>query len=313
MIYDDDDPWNQTAADNAEWLIRFKRDVGLAPAEGGPGLPVTQPSWRVGMGGTGFSPPYLNPKEPPAPFTKDVDVKMDDRVYKISAQTAGKFLQSMGERWQKPATVFCSRELEKGLGEFVKACVANGNVPSDEALRAKAREILGVQDTAADDVELLEKFKTLHGISSNASPSNLLDLSPSSGPTNQSPNYGLSTNIPVSNGPIPDFNLPNFTNDVSMLAEFDMELGAMDLTTDFGAGLAGDVGIEGEDVLGEMGGFNNMGMGVNGTMSSGAMQDYAELYKVSAATASPLRRRASEKLAQKVGSKSEPRGNLYSG
>ncbi|KAH7129541.1 hypothetical protein B0J13DRAFT_453524 [Dactylonectria estremocensis] len=27
--YDDDDPWNQTPADNAEWLNEFKRDVGL--------------------------------------------------------------------------------------------------------------------------------------------------------------------------------------------------------------------------------------------------------------------------------------------
>ncbi|KAI5459627.1 hypothetical protein BGZ63DRAFT_360433 [Mariannaea sp. PMI_226] len=29
IIYDDDDPWNQTAADNPEWLSRFKLDVGL--------------------------------------------------------------------------------------------------------------------------------------------------------------------------------------------------------------------------------------------------------------------------------------------
>ena len=24
-----DDPWNQTAADNAQWLRQFKRDVGI--------------------------------------------------------------------------------------------------------------------------------------------------------------------------------------------------------------------------------------------------------------------------------------------
>ncbi|KAJ3537751.1 hypothetical protein NM208_g6182 [Fusarium decemcellulare] len=29
MWYDDDDPWNQTPADNVEWLREFKRDVGL--------------------------------------------------------------------------------------------------------------------------------------------------------------------------------------------------------------------------------------------------------------------------------------------
>lgn len=29
IIFDDDDPWNQTAADHPEWLASFKRDVGL--------------------------------------------------------------------------------------------------------------------------------------------------------------------------------------------------------------------------------------------------------------------------------------------
>jgi hypothetical protein len=320
VIYDDDDPWNQTAADNAEWIIRFKRNVGLVPAETGPGLPVSEPSWSVGMGGTGFSPPYLNPKAPLAPFEEDVNVRMDDKVYKVKARTAGKFLQSMGERWQKPASVFCSRDLENGLGEFVKSQVAGGVVPSDETLRAKAREILGVQETAADDVQLLEKFKSLHGIST--SPSNLPDLSPAS--AQLTPNYTTD----VSAGPMQDYRLPNFTNDVSMLAEFDMELGAMDLTTDFGAGLGqglpADLGQTGElpDLGMGMGASDLPGIGEGGEggadgmemqMDGGAMQDYAELYRVQAATASPLRRRASVKLAQKVGSASHPTGNMYAG
>ncbi|XPT00704.1 hypothetical protein M3J09_009854 [Ascochyta lentis] len=29
IVYDDDDPWNQTAADNSQWLQEFKRDVGI--------------------------------------------------------------------------------------------------------------------------------------------------------------------------------------------------------------------------------------------------------------------------------------------
>ncbi|KAF1926070.1 uncharacterized protein M421DRAFT_68458 [Didymella exigua CBS 183.55] len=29
IVYDDDDPWNQTSADNAQWLRQFKRDVGI--------------------------------------------------------------------------------------------------------------------------------------------------------------------------------------------------------------------------------------------------------------------------------------------
>ncbi|KAE9579872.1 hypothetical protein CGMCC3_g4272 [Colletotrichum fructicola] len=30
VLYDDDDPWNQTPADVEEWLLKFKKDVGLA-------------------------------------------------------------------------------------------------------------------------------------------------------------------------------------------------------------------------------------------------------------------------------------------
>lgn len=29
LTYISDDPWNPTAADNAEWLRRFKRDFGI--------------------------------------------------------------------------------------------------------------------------------------------------------------------------------------------------------------------------------------------------------------------------------------------
>ncbi|KAI9159192.1 hypothetical protein HJFPF1_07200 [Paramyrothecium foliicola] len=31
LLYDDGDPWNTTAADNPEWLDRFKRDIGILP------------------------------------------------------------------------------------------------------------------------------------------------------------------------------------------------------------------------------------------------------------------------------------------
>jgi hypothetical protein len=33
-MFDSDDPWNQTPADNPEWLLQFKESVGLIdPAE----------------------------------------------------------------------------------------------------------------------------------------------------------------------------------------------------------------------------------------------------------------------------------------
>ncbi|RYN21946.1 hypothetical protein AA0115_g9401 [Alternaria tenuissima] len=33
IIYESDDPWNQTAADHPEWLWRFKKDVGIIGTE----------------------------------------------------------------------------------------------------------------------------------------------------------------------------------------------------------------------------------------------------------------------------------------
>lgn len=45
IIFDADDPWNQTAADNAGWLLCFKRDVGLLDL--GPEL-IPGSSWHYG-------------------------------------------------------------------------------------------------------------------------------------------------------------------------------------------------------------------------------------------------------------------------
>jgi hypothetical protein len=226
VIYDDDDPWNQTAADNAEWLTRFKRDVGLAPSSDGPGLPQHESSWQVSGGGSGFSPPYILPNKVPA-FNTSIDVAMDNQTFKVSSQTAGQFARSLevgGARFPPPGSVFCSRDLEHGLAALVKSSLANGVVPSDEQLRAKAREILHVDHTAADEAELLEKFKALHGISlSNFSPD-----------TNTTP----ATTTTATGGPLLDYSLPNFTADVEMLANFDLELGAMDFSTEFSTGVS---------------------------------------------------------------------------
>ena len=280
IIYDDDDPWNQTAADNAEWLIRFKRDVGLAPSSTGPGLPCSQPSWRVGMGGSGFAPPYLHPKGPPAPFTEDVAVKMKHKVYKVQAKTAGQFLHSMGERWARPATVFCSRELESELGDFVRAQVEQGVVPSDEALRAKARAILGVGVTAADDGSLLEKFKSLHGISGEQ-PGNFLDVSPSAEDNNNNnppPILDFNTNS------MSDLPMPNLTDDMtmpmSMQPDFDMELGGMDFTSDvntFGLGSGGGASLMGGQGLADFSpGGLGMGMGMDMGMDISGVDDVSQ-------------------------------------
>jgi hypothetical protein len=91
---------------------------------------------------------------------------MEDKVYNIKATTAQKFLKSMGKRYQPPASVFCSRELESGLNEYVRSEMAKGVSPTDEDLKAQARVILGIETTAAEDKLLLGKFKAMHGLGS---------------------------------------------------------------------------------------------------------------------------------------------------
>ncbi|AEO66951.1 uncharacterized protein THITE_2115555 [Thermothielavioides terrestris NRRL 8126] len=162
IIYEDDDPWNQTAADNAEWLRRFKRDVGLLTDPSLPGLPATI-SWNLSQGGSGFSPPYLfpNPLNPAhaAPFqansTDDlVAVTMREGAKPVTAHgaTANRFCQALTTRHDPPPSVFCSRELERELCEFVTAqVVAHGRAgfPDDEAIRERARAFLAGQGGAA--------------------------------------------------------------------------------------------------------------------------------------------------------------------
>ena len=196
ILYDDDDPWNNTAADNAEWLLRFKRDNGILPDKSGPGLGGTG-SWSVRQGGTGFAPPYAYPRAgrsimaltPGAsadgagcggPDGGKVQVTMCEggKPFETEQRTVDKFLRAVATRYPPPAAVFCSRELESGLAEFARAGMrasATGDLPSDEALRARAREILETDVTAADDAVLLEKFKAMvrgsgSGDASHASP-----------------------------------------------------------------------------------------------------------------------------------------------
>lgn len=173
--------------------MRFKRDVGILPA--GPGL-VNILSWNVCQGGTGFAPPYCFPKTPMGPYgatpakpspesqgsqgSQGSQEGQDRRVtvvqlqdgdyaretqYGLASATANNFLQTFTTRYAKPATVFCSRELENGLAGFVRTAVAAGApFPDDAALRVRAREILGTaagDKTAADDDELLGKFKEM--------------------------------------------------------------------------------------------------------------------------------------------------------
>lgn len=159
-----DDPWNQTAADNAEWLQRFKRDAGILQAESGPGLLHHNVQWNITDGGTGFAPPYvcLSPQVTLEPLKENpvVYCRENSKPFAPTAATANRFLQSLNQRYALPAKVFCSRELENGLTEYVKREAGKtGVMPSDDQLRERAKLIMGMQTTAADDSILLKKFK----------------------------------------------------------------------------------------------------------------------------------------------------------
>ncbi|KAJ4029378.1 hypothetical protein NW761_013983 [Fusarium oxysporum] len=189
IIFDDDDPWNQTAADNAEWLLRFKRDVGILPS--GPGLSLDTNAWNITHGGTGFAPPYAFPNKrmlhatSSTPASVNIPIGMNESTMTTNLTTTSPglekveifignnatpfetnqalldgYIETFSSRYGRPATVFCSRELESGLVSFVEAEITRGaGFPSDEALKLRSCEILGSDKTAADDPSLLDKFK----------------------------------------------------------------------------------------------------------------------------------------------------------
>jgi hypothetical protein len=63
-------------------------------------------------------------------------------------------------------TTFSSWKLESALTDYLNQSRAQGYLPTDEQLRAKARAIVGAPITSADDPKLLQKFKEFHGMAS---------------------------------------------------------------------------------------------------------------------------------------------------
>ena len=235
-----DDPWNQTAADNAEWLRRFKRDAGILTDPSLPGLPEGS-QWCVTQGGTGFAPPYAfpNPKAQVAPFQDNrIPIRMcDTKVIPAESSTASKYIKGLATRAQI-ATVFCSRELEGGLVEFVESEVSTATCsgeattatpfPSDRAIRTKAREILKMPNTAADDPVLLEKFKRMMkeklGLGESPSQSETPGQAAVEAPTSSTPGMELllpsGMDLSVSSGL--DLGLADFEmNDILQEIDFD--------------------------------------------------------------------------------------------
>lgn len=126
----------------------------------------------------------------------------------VKADTANAMLKSMTQRYEAPGKIFCSRELETGLNEFVANQKAKGVMPSDEDLRAEGRRILKLEQTSADDQQLLDKFKGLHGIPS------------------------IQYTTPENQKPSPEQKLDESASmDDILFGQFDTQLSSMDMDT----------------------------------------------------------------------------------
>jgi hypothetical protein len=168
IIYNDDDPWNQTAVDNAEWLLRFKRSNGLAPPEDGPGMPKTLEEVDMHFGGTGLTPPSLAAEDlvevTHLQEGNTTDWRKPINSYSFCTNDDHKSVPRLAV-----PTTFSSWKLESSLADYVHQSIAQGYVPTDEQLRSQARAIVGAPVTSADDPMLLEKFKDIHRIARHPS------------------------------------------------------------------------------------------------------------------------------------------------
>lgn len=174
ILYDDDDIVNVTPADSAEWLVRFKRTTGILSVTEGPGLSDDMGISRVGSGSwTRLQSSYSASASPtPAILSHSPYMGQDtargsglstdfDLFHTPSYGTSGVMVAG------NPGAVFSNKEFEEKLMQFAVAEVAtSGRMPGDEALTARAKEIMGfevwqAETTPADDPELLGRFKIL--------------------------------------------------------------------------------------------------------------------------------------------------------
>lgn len=166
-----DDPFNHTAADNAEWLRRFKRSAGLLPADEGDGLS----SEYMFKGGLRRSKPWPDGhsalSEALNPSLSTQPMQLDPQPNLAFDPSAGPPMDTIHPSpTPSPAatgTVFASLDFETKLVQFAVSEVASsGRMPPDAAIQARARELSGfevwqVAQTPVDDPVLLAQFKVL--------------------------------------------------------------------------------------------------------------------------------------------------------
>lgn len=161
-----DDPLNHTAADNAEWLLRFKRSVGILPGADGQGLPEYMSTDRARIAklwskDTSFA---GTSSAAPTSFMSTEPMQIDGGP--LPSIDFGS-VEAMDIQQRQRGMVFASQDFEDKLVQFAVSEVASsGRMPPDEAIQARAKELSGFEvwqtaPTPADDPLLLGKFKKL--------------------------------------------------------------------------------------------------------------------------------------------------------
>ncbi|KAK8051814.1 homeobox and C2H2 transcription factor [Apiospora rasikravindrae] len=154
--YDDDDKWNQTPADNPEWLRQFKQNVGILPRDSRQEQLDTT-SWTQSLGTTDPS-----AHRPSIEFDAMLQTPSMNTPYAtnddITAASQAEQLDPM--RHETPTRTFGNPQLASGLTAYVCRELQKKSIfPSDADLQARARDIMSMQRTPADDPVLLGKFK----------------------------------------------------------------------------------------------------------------------------------------------------------
>ncbi|KAK8010848.1 hypothetical protein PG990_009813 [Apiospora arundinis] len=165
--YDDDDKWNQTPADNPQWLRQFKQDVGILPPNNqAEQEQLDTTSWpSLTRGGTGTE---TGPHQPSIELDDDAMMFQNPNIVApfgadgLDKNTAASeaALQLDPMRHETPTRTFGNPQLANGLTAYVRRELQQtGIFPSDAQLQARARDIMSMQKTPADDPVLLGKFK----------------------------------------------------------------------------------------------------------------------------------------------------------
>ncbi|KAK8080374.1 zinc finger domain-containing protein [Apiospora hydei] len=153
--YDDDDKWNQTPADNPEWLRQFKQDVGILPRDSQPEQLDTT-SWAPSVGTT--DPSAHRPSIEFDAMLQTPNMSTPFAVDDFAAASQAEQLDPM--RHETPTRTFGNPQLASGLTAYVRRELQKNRIfPSDADLQARARDIMSMQKTPADNPVLLGKFK----------------------------------------------------------------------------------------------------------------------------------------------------------